>query len=211
VRRARDGDGRADVCGRTRVDVTRVRITEAGRLIIAAHKTYEFRPELYWHLTPARGANLLNQVHVGKGIIHSMTAIRRTPGLSQAVTRYGVFGNAEKEDAWERARQAVDKNLPTRQHDLFLFDDKAMADRARQTWFPNEDRLLIDARIAVGSRIHRADSRWLDCGPPQWGENAERYWRGEMTDEPFPEIVVDGAVYFPGWETASFGVGAGLV
>jgi hypothetical protein len=65
------------------------------------------------------------------------------------------FGKVEKENAWERGRQVVDENLPTRQHALFLFDDEAMADGARQTWFPNQDRLLIEARIVAGARTLR--------------------------------------------------------
>jgi hypothetical protein len=120
-----------------------------------------------------------------------------------------ALGNVEKVNAWERVRQVVDKNLPTRQHALFLFDDEEMAVRAGQTWFPGEARLLVEARVGNSCRIHRADSCWLNCEPPQWDLNAERYWRGEMTPEPFPEIVVDGPVYFPGWEKPPFGIFAG--
>jgi hypothetical protein len=175
---------------------------------ITAHgRNYELRTEPYWHLTPARGSTLLNNAYVGQGICWSTTAFRREPGMEQAITLYGAFGNVEKEDAWERVRQIVDKNLPSRQHAFFLFDDEAMADHARRTWFPNEDRLLLEARTVTGTRLHRAESRWLDCQPPQWEENAERYWRGEMTREPLPEIIVDGAVYFPGWKAPPFCIG----
>jgi hypothetical protein len=179
---------------------------------ITAHgRIYELRPERYWHLTPPYGSYLLNNAYVGQGICWSTSAVRREPGLGQAITKYGAFGNVEKENAWERARQIVDRDLPPRQHALFLFDDEAMADRARQTWFPDQDRLLLDARIATGARVHRAESRWLDCDQPRWDENAGRYWRGEMTADPLPEIVVDGAVYFPRWKQPPFGVGAGLL
>jgi len=187
------------------------------------------RPEPYWHLTPARGSFLLNNAHVGDGICWSVTAFRRKPALGQAIESLGLslselltFRRCRtrrrlarlhallhaitqvrivcQENAWERTRQLVDKNFPSRQHALFLFDDEGMADRARQTWFPNENRLLVETRIVVGARVHRADSLWLNCHPLQWGKNAERYWRGEMTADPLPEILVDGAVYFPGWK-----------
>jgi hypothetical protein len=179
---------------------------------ITAHgRTYELRQERYWHLTPRHGAYLLHNAYVGQGICWSTSAVRREPGLGQAITMYGAFGNVDKESAWERIRQVVDNNLPPRQHALFLFDDEAMVDHARQTWFPGQDRLLLEARIANGARVYRAESRWLDCHQPQWDENAARYWRGEMTANPFPEIVVDGPVYFPGWKQSPFGIGAGLL
>jgi hypothetical protein len=179
--------------------------------ITARGQVYELHDEHFWHLTPARGSNLLNNAFVGGGICCSISAVRRMPGLGNAMTIYGAFGNVEKENAWERVRVIVDEGLPTRQHALFLFDDKNMADRARQTWFPNEDRLLVEARLVRGAITHRADSRWLNCQPPQWAENAEHYWHGDMTPDPLPEIVVCGAVYFPGWKNPPFGLLAGLV
>jgi hypothetical protein len=171
---------------------------------------HKLRRVWYWHLTSATGSFLLHNARLGHGVCTSISAVRRA-GLEHAATEYGALLNVEKENAWERVRQVVDPNLPTRQHALFLFDDKAAADRALQTWFPNQERHLIEARVVTTARTHRADSHWLDCQQPQWDENAERYWRGEMTADPLTEIVVDGAVYFPGWKDPPFGIGAGLL
>jgi hypothetical protein len=46
---------------------------------------------------------------------------------------------------------------------------------------------------------HRADGRWIeDSNPDRWRANAERYWRGKMSSDRLPEIIVQGAVYLPG-------------
>jgi hypothetical protein len=129
--------------------------------ITAGDWTYNLRPESYWHLTPAHGGFVLNNAYFGQGICWSISAVRRSPGMGGAGTTYGIPMNIDKENAWERVRETVDKNLPTRQHAFFLFDDKAVADRFCQTWFPGEDRLLLDARIDVNALIHRGDSQWL--------------------------------------------------
>jgi hypothetical protein len=178
--------------------------------ITAGHRTYNLRPESYWHLTSAHVGFVLNNAYLGHGICWSISAVRRSPEMGGAGTTYGALMNVDKENAWERVRETVDKNLPTRQHAFFLFDDKAMAGRSCQTWFPGEDRLLLDARIDVNALIHRGDSRWPNCHQSQWNANAMRYWLGEMSADSLPEIVVDGAVYFPGWKDPPFGIGAGF-
>jgi hypothetical protein len=47
------------------------------------------------------------------------------------------------------------------------------------------------------------ESRELAETAAQW---FGRYWRGEMTDNPMPEIFVDGGLYFPGWKSPPFGL-----
>jgi hypothetical protein len=49
--------------------------------------------------------------------------------------------------------------------------------------------------------MHKADSLWLNARAEQFEENAEKYWEGEMTESPFPEVIVNGALYFPDWES----------
>jgi hypothetical protein len=167
--------------------------------------SYQLQPGHYWHLAQARGSMLLHNAFLAQGICWSISSFGRRPGMENAITMYGAFGNPEKEQAWERIRLDINPELPTRQHALFLFDNAEQAERAWQTWFPNENRVLVEARIVVGSAVHRADSRWLHCLQQQWDDNAKPYWRGEMTADPLPEVIVDGGVYFPDWENPPFG------
>src|SRR5258706_9069781 len=47
---------------------------------ITAHgRTYELRPERYWHLTPRHGSYLLHNAFVGQGVCWSTSAVRREP------------------------------------------------------------------------------------------------------------------------------------
>jgi hypothetical protein len=75
-----------------------------------------------------------------------------------------------------------------------------------QAWFPRETRTLIEARIVLGASVHLADAQLLECHEPDWEANARRYWQGEMTASPLREVLVDGPVYFPGWQAKSFGL-----
>src|SRR5215475_8861751 len=68
----------------------RQRARTAMITIKAQGRTYELRPEPYWHLTPARGSILLNNAHVGDGICRSVTAFRPKPGLGQAIETLGL-------------------------------------------------------------------------------------------------------------------------
>jgi hypothetical protein len=166
--------------------------------IVARNILYPLLPEPYWHVTPQRGSNLLNNAYLGEVICWSISAIRAS-GLDGAVTLYGHLNqNRNKEAVWEQIRVERFPALPTRQHALFLFDDEAIANHARVTWFAGQDRVVVEARVVRNANLHRADATLLDGQPDQWESNAARYWRGEMTPAPRPEIVVEGAVYFPG-------------
>jgi hypothetical protein len=179
--------------------------------ILARGSAYQLRPEPYWHLCLKQGGNILHNAHNGEGICASNSAIRQLPGMEDAVSLYG-FGAAatEKEQVWEAARVAVNAQAPTRLHAMFLIDDEAIAFRAMETWFAGQERHLLLARIDRRAKTHRADAKWLDHGRSEWEESASCYWRGEMTADPMPEIIVEGVVYFPGWRNAPFGLFAGL-
>jgi hypothetical protein len=88
--------------------------------ITVRNLTYDLRPESYWHLTPAQVLFCCTMPHNGQGICWSTSAIRRAEPDAAAVTFYGALGNVDKENAWERIREAIDKNLPTRQHAFFF-------------------------------------------------------------------------------------------
>ena len=155
----------------------------------------------YWHLTHAKGI-LSHNVFLGKGHYFSVSEINRDPILKNAVTGYGHHAQFDnKERAWERIRRSEFPDLPTRVNAIFLFESEKDGERAKSEWFNDDARLLVQVNILPGSRLHRADARWLDLEHANDAqERARSYWGGEMTSDPRVEIVVSGRVYFPGWE-----------
>lgn len=154
----------------------------------------------YWHLTKA-GDFLLHNAVLHEGLSLSVSAIAEEPGLQNAVTPYALkVMNDPKEQAWENVRRAINPNLPSRSKSLYVFDREDLAQAAMAQWFPRERRSLIRTRVVAGSAMHRADARWLDCvDAGMWEGHASCYWRGIMTEQPFPEVLVHGAVFFPEW------------
>ena len=161
------------------------------------------RPGSYWHLMPTNGGLIRNNARVGKGVLYSVSAIAALPGLSQAVTPYflGAF-NQPREIVWEKARPPA---LPSRLKSFYCFESKDLAERAAREWFGNELRTPLELRIATTARVHRCDAKLLEAPEVDWQMSAERYWKGEMTEKPFPETLVHGAVYFPDWEQFPIG------
>ena len=172
---------------------------------------YSLLPEGYWHLADPSGL-VLNNAFVSEGICRSVFAVNRMPGLAKAVSPYGLRSMQDKkEQCWETARQSENDNLPSRIGAVFLLESEELAKKLSALWFGAEQRIQLRARVIAGSRLHTADARWLDCTEESWNEHATRYWRGDMSDDPLPEVLVDGIVYFPDWRESPFGVGAGLV
>jgi hypothetical protein len=158
----------------------------------------------YWHLVGV--SSLFNHnVRVGKGALLSVSAgIAAEPHLENAQTPYSFFQlNDPKEQLFEEIRYAKYPMRPPRLKSLYVFDDYAFVERALREWFRQERKLVHECRLLLGSITHKADTVWLNAFQPQWAQNAERYWAGEMTDNPFPEVLVHGALYFPAWK--SFG------
>jgi Protein of unknown function (DUF2971) len=155
----------------------------------------------YWHLTHG-GGMLPHNVLLAKGFSFSISAVNVMENMEGAVTQYGAGALfADKERAWERIRKAEFPNLPTRINALFLFESKELAQQATAEWFGNDNRLLVRAQLVDGSRTFRADAKWLNGATADNAEDrARRYWSGEMSPDPFPEIIVCGLVYFPDWE-----------
>jgi hypothetical protein len=118
------------------------------------------------------------------------------------ISPYATFTSEKhKEDVWESVRSLEFSSLPSRREALFLFENEADLQKAPNKWWSGQSRRTLRARIARGSLVHKADSRLLDCYENEWEENARRYWNGLQTDEPIFEVVVQGRVYFPDWES----------
>lgn len=170
---------------------------------------YALLPGQYWHWANQHPGMLLYNAFIGKGRCTSVSVMQRMPGLSAAVSPYSMRVDQDaKEQIWEQVRVAEFANLPSRRGAIFLFDDRGTAERAGATWTLSNGRVLVEARVIGGSRLHRADTRWLDCTPDLWNEYARGYWSGAMFADPLPEVLVDGAAYFPGWSKPPFGLTA---
>lgn len=159
-------------------------------------------PDVYWHLT-CPGNFLLHNARLGQGLTQSVSAVADFPGLQNAVSPYGIGARSNpKEQEWERVRLTVDNALPTRLNGFFVFETEGLAQRAQAEWFGEENRTIVRVRAVEGASLHRADARLLDSSDSsQWDDRATMYWRGDMTDDPRPEIIVKGPIYFPDWET----------
>jgi hypothetical protein len=155
----------------------------------------------YWHLIAAGGL-FYNNVHVGKGALLSVSAgIEAEPVIENAHTPYSLSKMQDgKEQVFEEIRKARYPTRPPRLKSLYVFDDYGLVQRALREWFPNERKTPHECRILLGAVIHKADTAWLNANSEQWRQNAEKYWQGAMTQNPFPEVLVHGALYFPDWQ-----------
>jgi len=158
----------------------------------------------YWHLVPPSGtyADIFkNNVRVGKGALLSVSAgIEAEPHLENAHTPYSLSRRDDKkEKVFEEVRQKSFPMCPSRLKTIYVFDDYALVERALKEWFSKEPKMVYECRIMTGSITHRADTTWLNCSSEQWVNCAYKYWSGEMSNDPFPEVRVHGVLYFPKW------------
>ena len=156
----------------------------------------------YWHLV-SLNSFFYHNVRCGRGELASISCtIATNPGLENAQTPYSMARLSDaKEAVFENVRRGKFPDRPQRLKALFVFDDLALAERALKEWFPKEQRAPHECRIVIELNIHKADSLWLNASAEQFEEYAAKYWQGEMTASPFPEVIVNGALYFPDWES----------
>lgn len=179
--------------------------------VVSRGKLYKLQSEPYWHLAHPTAGFLLNNVALSEGICWSISAINRMTGLINAISPYAwKVMSDRKEQVWERIRTEVNPELPSRKGAIFLFDREDLILDIMAKWFPTEMRHLLEVRVVSGGKIHRTDSKWLDCEEDRWEENAYQYWCGDIMVDPVPEVLIDGAVYFLRWQRPPFGMGEGL-
>lgn len=156
----------------------------------------------YWHLV---GASWLfyNNVRVGKGALLSVSAgIEAEPHIRNAHTPYSLARLTDgKEALFEDIRRTRYPHCPSRLKTLYVFDDYSLVQRALNEWFSNQNMTVHECRLLVGSVIHKTDTNWLNTWPDEWPVSAQKYWEGQLSNNPFPEVLVHGALYFPGWES----------
>lgn len=157
----------------------------------------------YWHLTNTGFSMLLHNARVGKGWVLSVD--RMAEGMPEATTPYAHLNSQpDKEAVWENVRQQIGpEKLPTRLKCFYAFLSIEDAKMAHAKW-GMEERTLVEVRPASDARVHVADATLLNALPESWATNAASYWRGECTPEPLMEVLISGALYFPGWEHPPF-------
>ena len=167
--------------------------------------TREIDDKQYWHLVPSSGmaADIFkNNVRAGKGALLSVSAgIAAEPEIHNAQTPYSIARiTDETERVFEEIRQSEFPACSPRLKTLYVFDDFNLVERALKEWFQNENKIIHECRVIIGSVILKADTVWLTSSENQWANNARNYWSGTMSDNPFPEVLVHGVIYFPNWE-----------
>lgn len=163
-------------------------------------------PGIFWHVSPQSGSPLFNNAFLGKGVVTTISAINKMPGMAGALTPYAMKVRTDpKEIVWERVRREINPRLPTRDGALFLVRNEEEAKNISAKWFPGENRHLLRAQIIIPSGFWCCDAQWLNANEEKWEQNAHRYWKSEMSDDPKREWLVDGAVYFLDWEKPPFG------
>lgn len=166
--------------------------------IVTAHGKLQVSEQPFWHLAGDPFITI-NNLRVGKGCIASISMT----GINGAVTPYSWHAMQDrKEQVFEQVRQGIYPTLPSRMAGcLYLFHDRELAERKRREWFGREDRLLLECRLTDLAVAHTADAYWLDDSRGEmWTENANRYWRGELSASRSSEVLVHGIVYVPEWE-----------
>jgi hypothetical protein len=168
---------------------------------------------LFWHSIPndTFGATMLHNTRLRRGWLPSGGLMRPHLPDGAIASPYSSFTSERpKEDVWEEVRRLSFPGCPSRREALFLFDDETSLQGAQDFWWPNQPRRLLAVRVAAESALHRGDARWLDGREESWRERARDYWGGKRTDLPIIEVVVQGIVFFPDWESfPGLGAGAG--
>ena len=101
-----------------------------------------------------------------------------------------------RELVWENIRLAEFRGEPSRWRCLFLIErEEEVREWLRVLGFQPMTHWIVKLRVT--GRILKADSRFLagDSEPlPVWYDKARRYWRGEVTENPLPEVLFEGKV-----------------
>lgn len=165
-------------------------------------------PDTHWHLAHPGYMIFYHNVRNGEGVIASLSLAKQVAGQEDMLNPQVMKAmNDPKEQIWERVREDINPQLPTRIGAFFMSANKVAASMINRRWFGGENRDLVAARAVEHSTIFNADASWLDSSKNEWEAAARKYWSGEATSNPMPEQLLHGAVYFPDWKKPPFGLG----
>jgi hypothetical protein len=142
-----------------------------------------------------------HNIQLSKGRIIAVSYARSTDrNLSGMVSPYEAFtAERDKEDVFESIRRAEFSACPSRLGSIFLFATKAAADRANERWWNNK-RVILPASITLATRKGEFDGAHLNAVKAEWEPAARKYWSGAQSNDPWPEVLVEGVVQVQGWE-----------
>lgn len=174
--------------------------------ILARGRTLTLLPGVFWHLANNHSLIFYN-ARLGEGLLATISLVRLVEGDDRFASPYTLRASDPKEELWDEVRRELDPSLPGRTDgSFFAFETEDQADARAADWFSSEPRHKVKVRLVAGSRFIRVDGAWLDGDAHLWRGNAGRYWRGEMSTNPKPEILVMGLLYFPDWKEPPFGM-----
>jgi len=142
-----------------------------------------------------------HNLYCGRGNLSAVSAWRQAdPNLTGAMSLYEAFTRERpKEDFFEQVRAREFPEQPSRLGSIYLFTTREIADACNAEWWSGA-RTIHEARIVSAFSVGIFDSRQLDADPEQWEAAARRYWAGELTPNPRPEVVLNGTIHIVEWE-----------
>jgi hypothetical protein len=105
----------------------------------------------------------------------------------------------EKEDAFEKIRVSEFDTCPPRLGSIYAFPSNETAARANKLWWGGR-RVILEATVMQANRIGIFDARHLDASRENWEISARSYWSAKLSDDPFPEVLIEGVIQLSGWE-----------
>jgi hypothetical protein len=114
----------------------------------------------------------------------------------ELLLRLKAEAERDKELLFEEIRVAEFPNLPSRRRAIFLFViDLDPECYMRSMNFSTHDRYILEVEPLAGSRVHRADSRLLNCNlrpRPDKEHSARQYWTGTLDVGNHVEVLLEG-------------------
>jgi len=187
-------------------------------LVDIAQGSYEINSHEFWYVVPARThyqaldgkkvrplefAFVLHNAHLGKGLLPSPTTILE--GMEPDTQKGGVGRNTEI--FLEDVRTELFQEHPSRLRCYFLNLDKDIATRRMNDILRGNKKLVRCFIVSNNTKIHFADNRIYEQleNNPDDKNLAIRYWQTfdyqKNNSSHNLEILVDGPLYFPDWET----------
>lgn len=109
----------------------------------------------------------------------------------QALAIANHYNILARELIMEDARKQFAPSAPSRKNCLWVVDDLGLAEH----WRTKLGKKSYIVRLHLEGNFHRGDAKHLmnESEPiSQTYQNAERYWKGEMSKDPLPEILFTG-------------------
>lgn len=144
----------------------------------------------------------MHNVKLSEGYFFTKEAMVEEPLKGAILSPYTFYrANTEKEKIWEKVRSEEFPELPSRVNDpMYLFEGDESLELAKQNWWNGRRVTVLEVNIIDNIKLHKADSKWLDCAVSDYEGNARLYWSGIETDAPLFEVIFQGVAFFPDWE-----------